>query len=101
MFLTIKSESKYLNFNFKVPMKLITINLKLSIAMICYNKPASRVVTLERFNMSLIIYSLVLYNRVSQIGGVFQKIIFESCTLFHLMPFAKIINPIEKNMTKS
>ena len=39
--------------------------------------------------------------RVSQIAGVFQKMIFESCTLFHIMPFAKIIGPVEKNMTKS
>ena len=34
--------------------------------------------------------------RVYQIAGVFQKIIFESCTLFHIMPFAKIICPVEK-----
>ena len=48
MFCTIKSESKYLKVKriqffltwFKVPMKLISINLKWSIAMICYNKPA-------------------------------------------------------------
>jgi hypothetical protein len=33
---------------------------------------------------------------VSQIAGVFQKIIFESCTLYHIMPFAKIIGPVEK-----
>ena len=26
---------------------------------------------------------------------------FESCTLFHIMPFAKIIGHVEKNRTKS
>ena len=48
IFSTIKSESKHLNLKrikffltwFKVPMKLISINLKWSIAMICYNKSA-------------------------------------------------------------
>jgi len=39
--------------------------------------------------------------RVSQIAGVFQKMIFESCTLYHIMPFAKIIGPVEKKVTKS
>ena len=39
--------------------------------------------------------------RVSQIAGVYQKMIFESSTLYHIMPFAKIIGPVEKNMTKS
>ena len=39
--------------------------------------------------------------RVSQIAGVFQKMIFESCTLYHIMPFAKIIGPVEKKMNKS
>ena len=34
--------------------------------------------------------------RVSQIAGVFQKVIFESCTSFHIMPFAKIIGPVEE-----
>ena len=37
-----------------------------------------------------------IYIRVSQIAGVFQKLIFESCTLYHIMPFAKIIGPVEK-----
>ena len=27
--------------------------------------------------------------------------IFESCTLFYIRPFAKIIGPVEKNMTES
>ena len=39
--------------------------------------------------------------RVSQIAGVLQKMIFESCTLYHIMPFAKIIGPEEKKITKS
>ena len=39
--------------------------------------------------------------RVSQIAGVFQKNIFESCTLYHIIPFAKIIGPVEKKVTKS
>jgi hypothetical protein len=38
---------------------------------------------------------------VSQIAGVFQKMIFESCTLLHIIPFAKIIGPVEKKMAKS
>ena len=38
---------------------------------------------------------------MSQIAGVFQKIIFESCTLYHIMPFAKIIGPVEKKVTIS
>ena len=42
-----------------------------------------------------------MYIRVSQIAGVFQKMIFESCTLYHIMPFAKIIGPVEKKVTKS
>ena len=42
-----------------------------------------------------------VYSRVSQIAGVFQKMIFESCTLYHIMPFAKIIGPVEKKVTKS
>ena len=41
-----------------------------------------------------------LFIRKSQIIGVFQKMIFESCTLFHIMPFAKIIGPIDINRTK-
>ena len=40
-------------------------------------------------------------SRVSQIAGVFQKMIFESSTLYHIMPFAKIIGPVEKKITKS
>ena len=32
---------------------------------------------------------------------MFFKNIFESCTLFHVMPFAKIIGPVEKNSAKS
>ena len=44
---------------------------------------------------------LCMYNRVSQIAGVFQKMIFESCTLYHIMPLAKIIGPVEKKNTKS
>ena len=35
-------------------------------------------------------------NRVSKIADVFQKLIFESCSLYHIMPFAKIIGPVEK-----
>jgi hypothetical protein len=27
--------------------------------------------------------------------------IFESCTWYHIMPFAKIIGPVEKKMNKS
>ena len=47
-------------------------------------------------------YRLVyIHSRVSQIAGVFQKMIFESCTLYHIMPFAKIIGPVEKKITKS
>ena len=42
-----------------------------------------------------------MYNRVSQIAGVFQKMIFESCILYHIMPLAKIIDPVEKKITKS
>ena len=42
-----------------------------------------------------------MQNKVSQIAGVFQKMIFESCTLYHIMPFAKIIGPVEKKVTKS
>ena len=38
-----------------------------------------------------------MHIRVSQIADVFQKMIFESCTLFHIMPFAKIIGHVEKN----
>ena len=39
-----------------------------------------------------------MYIRVSQIAGVYRNNIFESytCTLFHIMPFAKIISSIEK-----
>ena len=47
------------------------------------------------------IFADCIATRVSQIAGVFQKMIFERCTLFHIMPFAKIIGPVEKNMTKS
>ena len=39
--------------------------------------------------------------RVSQIAGVFQKMIFESCTLLHIIPFAKIIGPVEIKNAKS
>ena len=42
-----------------------------------------------------------MYSRVSQIAGVFQKMIFESCTLLHIIPFAKIIGPVEKKIAKS
>ena len=42
-----------------------------------------------------------MYIRVSQIAGVFQKMIFESCTLLHIIPFAKIISPVEKKIAKS
>ena len=42
-----------------------------------------------------------LYSRVSQIAGVFQKMIFESCTLLYIIPFAKIRGPVEKKMAKS
>ena len=42
-----------------------------------------------------------LSTRLSQIAFVFQKIIFESFTLFHIMPFVKIIGPVEQNRTKS
>ena len=42
-----------------------------------------------------------VYIRVSHIPGVFQKMIFESSTLYHIMPFAKIIGPVEKKMSKS
>ena len=48
-----------------------------------------------------IIAYLSILIRVTPIAGVFQKMIFESCTLYHIMPFAKIIGPVEKNMTKS
>jgi len=44
---------------------------------------------------------LFMYTRVSQIAGVFQKMIFESCTLLHIIPFAKIIGPVEKKIDKS
>ena len=30
------------------------------------------------------------YISVSQIAAIFQKFIFEGCTLYHIMPFAKI-----------
>ena len=36
-----------------------------------------------------------MYIRVSQIAGIFLKNIFESCTMFHIMFFAKIIGPVE------
>ena len=49
----------------------------------------------------LALFSINIYTRVSQIAGVFQKMIFESCTLYHIMPFAKIIGPVEKKVTKS
>ena len=42
-----------------------------------------------------------MYNRVSQIAGVFQKMIFESCILYQIMPFAKIIGRVQKKFTKS
>ena len=42
-----------------------------------------------------------VWGRVSQIAGVFQKMVFKSCTLLHIIPFAKIIGPVEKKMTKS
>ena len=42
-----------------------------------------------------------MFIRVSQIAGVFQILIFESCTLYHIMPFGKIIGPVEKKVTKS
>ena len=35
---------------------------------------------------------------MSQIAGVLQKMTCESCTLFHIMPFAKIIAPVEKKI---
>ena len=38
---------------------------------------------------------------MSQIAGVFQKMIFESCTLYHIMPIAKKIGPVEKRVAKS
>ena len=37
-------------------------------------------------------------NRVSQIAGIFQKNIFESCTMYHIMPFAKIRVSIKKGV---
>ena len=37
---------------------------------------------------------------MSPIADVFQKMIFESCTLYHIMPFAKIIGPVEKKWLK-
>ena len=45
------------------------------------------------------IFADCMYIRVSQIAGVFQKMIFESCTLYHIMPFVKIIGPVEKKVT--
>jgi hypothetical protein len=64
IFCTIKSEIEQLNLKinkffltwFKVPMKLIPINLKWSIAMICYNK-------LAYYNVSLIGGKLLLTRR--------------------------------------
>ena len=38
---------------------------------------------------------------MSQIAGDFQKMIFESSTLLHIIPFAKIIGPVEKKIAKS
>jgi hypothetical protein len=38
---------------------------------------------------------------VSQIAGVFQKMILESCTLLHIIPFAKKKGPGEKKIAKS
>ena len=49
--------------------------------------------------MNVIFQSCIMYIRESQIADVFQKLIFGSCTLFHIMPFDKIIGPEEKNMT--
>ena len=54
--------------------------------------------------MVAIIFSPTVYytfiSRVSQIADVFQKLIFESCTMYHIMPFAKIIGPVEKKILK-
>ena len=38
---------------------------------------------------------------MSQIAGDFQKMIFESSTLLHIIPFGKIIGPVEKKIAKS
>ena len=37
-----------------------------------------------------------MYIRVYQIAGVFQKMILKVVHLFYIMPFAKIIGPVEK-----
>ena len=43
----------------------------------------------------------ISYEYTFKLWVFFKKIIFESCTLFHKMSFAKKINPVEKNSTKS
>ena len=68
MIYTIKSKSKNLNFKrikffftwFKIPIKLIPINLKWSIAMICYNKPAKNFCLYQiRYQIRLILWTMV------------------------------------------
>ena len=56
---------------------------------------------LSQIKGNYILESDIVHSRVSQIAGVFQKMIFESCTLLHIIPFAKIIDPVEKKITKS
>ena len=72
------------------------------------NMPSYCIINANFYNKSFSKYKGIKYwisvwpgSRVSQIAGVFQKIIFESCTLYHIMPFAKIIGPVEKKVTKS
>ena len=43
---------------------------------------------------------LALTSRVSQNAGIYQNNVFKGCTLFHIMPFAKMISPVKKKGLK-
>ena len=85
MFCTIKSESKHFNLKrikffltwFKVPMKLIPINLKRSIAMIFYNKPAY-IFFMVNFSSNLHYSSIVF----------FEVQLYSSCTFAYHLSFS-------------
>ena len=50
--------------------------------------------------MNLLLYEVMAYLKLSKRNHDketnVQEMNFESCTLFHIMPFAKIIGPVEK-----
>ena len=58
-----------------------------------------KIIILKRDVGAVVLEAMVI--RVSQIAGVFQKIIFKSCTLLHIIPFAKLIGPVEKKIANS